>query len=138
MSFELFNTTRRDIPVDRLGLAVRKVLEEEGCRAGGIEAVYCGDRMIHRINREYLGHDCPTDTITFSYGSGKEIEGVFYISLDMIETNARRFATDFENELFRVTIHSVLHLAGYDDRNDDEKAVMRQKEERYLAEMENW
>ena len=88
--------------------------------------------MIRKINREFLQHDYATDTITFRYSNNREIDGEFYISLDVIEGNARRFEVDFKQELLRVTIHSALHLIGYDDQTVDGRLQMQQKEEFYL------
>lgn len=136
MSLELYNTTRRDIPLEKLERAVRAVVAGEGHEIRSIVAVYCGDRLIHRINREFLEHDYPTDTITFRYNCGREIEGEFYVSLDTIADNARIFGSGFEGELLRVTVHSVLHLAGYADGTDGERSLMREKEERYLAQLQ--
>ncbi len=135
MSLELYNTTRREIPQKKLEAVIERVIEREGSTVKSVVAVYCGDRLIHRINREFLGHDYPTDTITFRYNCGKDVEGEFYVSLDMVAENARRFRTDFKSELFRVTIHSALHLTGYDDSSDDAKASMKEKEDCYLAQL---
>ena len=88
--------------------------------------------MIQRINREFLGHDYPTDTITFPYSTGSEVDGEFYISLDVVKENAARFSVDFQQELLRVTIHSALHLIGYDDQSPEERTVMEEKEAFYL------
>lgn len=135
MLLELYNTTRREIPQKKLETIIESVIETEGCEVGSIVAVFCGDRLIHRINREFLGHDYPTDTITFRYNAGKDIDGELYISLDVINQNAKRFGTGFENELFRVTIHSALHLTGYDDSDDEARASMKEKEDYYLAQL---
>lgn len=135
MSLELYNTTRKEIPRKKLEAIIENVIEAEGYWIGSVAAVFCGDRLIHRINREFLGHDYPTDTITFRYSAGDDVEGEFYISLDVIAKNARRFETGFENELFRVTIHSALHLTGYDDSDDDSRAVMKEKEDAYLSQL---
>jgi probable rRNA maturation factor len=133
MSLQIANTTRRALDEAGLEQAIRAVLAAEGCNLFAIEAVYCGNRMIRRINRQYLQHDCATDTITFSYGDGPGIEGEFYISLDVVEENARRFGTTFDDELMRVTIHSALHLAGYEDSSDEERSAMIRKEDHYLG-----
>ena len=133
MLLELYSTTRREIPQKKLEAIIESVIETEGCEVGEIVAVFCGDRLIRRINREFLGHDYPTDTITFRYNAGKDIDGEFYVSLDVINRNARRFGTGFENELFRVTIHSALHLTGYDDHDAAAGAVMKEREDYYLA-----
>lgn len=135
MSLELYNTTRREIPSGDIERAVGEVISGEGYGILSIVAVYCGDRLIHRINREFLDHDRSTDTVTFRYNCGREIEGEFYISLDTIEANARRFGTDFPSELLRVTIHAALHLAGYKDGTEEERKLMREKEDGYLAQL---
>ena len=135
MSLEIYNTTRREIPRKKLEAVIESVIETEGCEVGTVIAVFCGDRLIHRINRQFLGHDYPTDTIAFRYNSGQDIDGEFYISLDVVSKNARRFKTGFENELFRVTIHAALHLAGYDDKHAGTKTAMREKEDYHLSQL---
>lgn len=135
MSLELYNTTRKEIPQKKLETIIENVIESEGYTVGSIIAVFCGNRLMHRINREFLGHDYSTDTVTFRYSSGNDIDGEFYISLDVIGKNARRFGTGFENELFRVTIHSALHLTGYDDGNEAARVVMKKKEDSYLSQL---
>ncbi len=112
--------------------AVLLVLENEGCTVDSIVGVYCGNKMIQRINREFLGHDYPTDTITFRYNKGSDIDGEFYISLDVIKENAARFTVDFQQELLRVTFHSALHLIGFDDQSPEESELMKEKESFYL------
>lgn len=132
---QLYNTTKQEIPEQALRKAVMLVLEKEGFTVESISGVYCGNRMIRRINREFLKHDYPTDTITFRYNTGREVDGEFYISLDVVRENAARFAVDFQQELLRVTLHSVLHLIGYDDRTADDRAKMQEKEAFYLGSM---
>ncbi|MBN1928367.1 MAG: rRNA maturation RNase YbeY [Chlorobiaceae bacterium] len=133
MPLQIFNTTKRTIGEARLAEAIRLVIGEEGGAVGSIEAIYCGNKMIRRINRDFLGHDYVTDTITFGYSEGGEVEGEFYISLDVIESNARRFGVSFDDELLRVTIHSALHLMGYDDETPKLRAAMSRREDYYLG-----
>jgi probable rRNA maturation factor len=135
MPLQIFNTTRRKIDESRLAEAINLVIGEEGGEVGSIEAIYCGNKMIRRINRDHLGHDYATDTITFRYNEGDEVEGEFYISLDVIASNAHRFGVTFEDELLRVTIHSSLHLMGYDDESDELRASMSRREDYYLGRM---
>ena len=135
MPMQIFNTTKRTIDESRLAEAINLVIGEEGGAVGSIEAIYCGNKMIRRINRDHLGHDYATDTITFGYNEGGEVEGEFYISLDVIESNARRFGVSFEDELLRVTIHSSLHLMGHDDESDELRAAMSRREDYYLGRM---
>lgn len=132
MTLQIYNTTKKVIPEEVLEKAVLLVLESEGCTVDSLVGVYCGNKMIQRINREFLEHDYPTDTITFRYNKGSDIDGEFYISLDVIKENAVRFTTDFQQELLRVTAHSVLHLVGYDDQSPEERTLMQEKEAFYL------
>jgi len=112
--------------------ALLLLLKNEGCTVESIVGVYCGNKMMRRINREFLQHDYPTDTITFRYSKGSDIDGEFYVSLDMVKENAERFTADFQQELLRVTFHSALHLIGYDDQSPEDRTLMQEKEAFYL------
>ncbi len=129
---EIYNSTKKTIPEQLLEKAVLLVIEHEGYTVESVVGVYCGNKMIHRINREFLGHDYPTDTITFRYNKGSEIDGEFYVSLDAVKDNAAKFSVDFQEELLRVTFHSALHLIGYDDQSVEDRALMQEKENFFL------
>lgn len=129
----LCNTTRQPLPRKTITRAIELVLRREKHRAGFVSAVYCGDKFIKKINQTYLRHDYATDTISFRLNDGKTIEGEFYVSLDTVRRNARRYKQSFAAELLRVTIHSTLHLIGYDDETDAQRRAMTNKEDRYLA-----
>lgn len=133
MPLQICNTTKRRLQKKTLGRVIENVLAGEECSVSDITAVYCGRRMIRAINRDFLGHDYATDTITFRYNEGVAVEGEFYICLDVVAENARRFGAGFSGELLRVTVHSALHLAGYADESTEERCRMREKEDFYLA-----
>jgi len=130
---EIYNSTKKAIPEQLLENALMLVFEHEGYTVESVVGVYCGNKMIQRINREFLGHDYPTDTITFRYNKGSEIDGEFYISLDVVKENAAKFSVDFQEELLRVTFHSALHLIGYDDQSSEDRALMQEKENFYIS-----
>ncbi len=133
MPILITNTTKTVIPEQSLIDSIENVVKHEGCRISEISAIYCGDRFITRMNSSYLNHNYPTDTISFRLNEGRDLEGEFYISLHTVKRNARHFEVNFLEELFRVTIHSVLHLIGYDDQTPEEKQVMTRKEDEYLS-----
>lgn len=135
MCIVVSKTVRRPIPDAKIVKAIETVLQGEKHRCLSISAVYCGDKLIRKINKDHLNHDYETDTISFRYNTGKMIDGEFYISVDTIIKNARRYNVSFENELLRVTIHSVLHLVGYDDYTTGQRKQMTEKENRYLSRM---
>lgn len=132
---EISNATKRKIPAKKIRQAIELVLKGERRRAEMISAVYCGDKFIKKINRTFLRHDYPTDTISFRLNEGDVIEGEFYVSLDTVARNARQYKASQTEELLRVTIHSVLHLVGYDDQTPAQKEAMTAKENAYLEKL---
>lgn len=130
---EISNTTKRKLPTNSLRKAIKEVLKQEKHRAEMISAVYCGDKFIKKINRTFLQHNDATDTISFRLNEGESVEGEFYISLDTVSRNARQYKVSEEEELLRVTIHSVLHLVGYNDETEPQRKKMTEKENACLA-----
>lgn len=101
---------------------------------GSINFIFCSDSYLHGINLEYLKHDTFTDIITFDYSTPSEgLSGDIYISIDRVKENAKQFEVTFVNELHRVMIHGMLHLAGYKDKTAGEKKAMGAKEDYYLS-----
>jgi probable rRNA maturation factor len=89
--------------------------------------------MIHALNREHLGHDYPTDVLSFPITDSRlHLEGEVYVDLDTAAENAIRFQTTFRREAARYIIHGLLHLAGYDDASEESRAIMRNLEGIYL------
>lgn len=111
---------------------LKLVAESEICRLGDINIIFCSDPYILNINIQYLGHDYFTDIITFDYREGNVISGDLFISVDSVKENAVYYGAEFQEELHRVIVHGLLHLLGYDDHTDEEKKVMRAKEDYYL------
>lgn len=106
--------------------------ESEFRKLGNINIIFCSDPYILDINKKYLKHNYYTDIITFDYCDGPVLSGDLFISVDTVLANSETYKTDFSDELNRVIIHGVLHLVGYDDQTDEQKAVMRDKEDYYL------
>lgn len=104
----------------------------EGFEIGDINFIFCDDAYLLKINQEYLGHDYYTDIITFDYVVGKMLSGDVFISIDRVTENARTYHVSFEEELKRVMAHGLLHLMGYKDKSDQEKQLMRKKEDEKL------
>ncbi|MCI6525628.1 MAG: rRNA maturation RNase YbeY [Bacteroidales bacterium] len=111
---------------------LKMVAGSEIRKIGDINIIFCSDNYILDVNMKYLQHDYFTDIITFDYCEGKVLSGDLFISVDSVRENSIEFGTDFEEELHRVIVHGVLHLIGYDDHTEEDKKVMRQKENYYL------
>ena len=111
---------------------LKMVAGSEIRKIGDINVIFCSDNYILDVNMKYLQHDYFTDIITFDYCEGTVLSGDLFISVDSVRENSIEFGTDFEEELHRVIVHGVLHLIGYDDHTEEDKKVMRQKENYYL------
>ena len=98
--------------------------------------MFVNDEKILEINNEYLGHDYYTDVITFDYDEGDVVNGDIVISLDTVRTNAEMFGKAYEDELYRVIIHGILHLCGLNDKGPGEREIMEKAENKAL-EMRN-
>ena len=99
-----------------------------------INYIFASDNYLLSINKEYLKHNTLTDIITFNQSTDKNlIEADIFISIERIKENSKKLNIPFIEELHRVMIHGVLHLLGFNDKNDSEKKEMRKKENHYLA-----
>jgi probable rRNA maturation factor len=113
---------------------INSVVKKESKSVDWVNFIFCTDRFLRKMNKEYLEHDYNTDIITFDISeTKKKIAGDIFISIDRIKSNAKTFSTTFTDELHRVMIHGVLHLIGYDDSDSVLKAKMRGKEDECLA-----
>ena len=100
---------------------------------GEINFVFCNDDYLLEINKKYLNHDYYTDVITFDYSIKNIISGDIFISIDRVQENAKTLELDFMQELYRVIVHGVLHLSGYNDKSEQDKIAMREKEGELLS-----
>ena len=98
-----------------------------------LHIIFCSDDYLLDINKKYLNHDYFTDIITFNYNENNTIIGDLFISVDRVKENAKELKVDFNNELFRVIIHGVLHLCGYNDKTQDQLKEIRTKEDEFLG-----
>ncbi len=112
---------------------INRIIVEEGKKLGKIDYIFASQDQIVQINTEYLNHRYPTDIITFDNSYLETVSGDIYICLDVVKENSIEHSRDnFEDELNRVIVHGLLHLLGYLDGSEDEKSVIRNKENLYL------
>ncbi|MDD2437334.1 MAG: rRNA maturation RNase YbeY [Massilibacteroides sp.] len=112
---------------------IKAVAEKHGKRTGTISYIFCSDKKILEVNRQYLQHDYYTDIITFDYTEKSVISGDLFISLDTVHTNAEKFGTVYDEELHRTIIHGILHLCGINDKGPGEREIMEANENEALA-----
>ncbi len=119
------------------------VLESaEGIDSGAeVSLVFVDNDYIHQLNLEYRGIDAPTDVLSFALeegepmpdADGETILGDVVVSLERAEEQAGEYGHSFQREVVYLTAHGVLHLLGYGHDTEEERRIMRQKEEAALA-----
>ena len=105
---------------------------EEGSKIQNLNFLIVGDKRMIHFNKTYLNHDYSTDIITFDNAENKKISGDIVISIERVKENSKKYKVKLEDELHRVMVHGLLHLLGYDDKNEKEKKRIRKKENYYL------
>jgi probable rRNA maturation factor len=87
------------------------------------------DPTIHRLNREHLDHDWPTDVISFVFeNEDGMVDGEIIASIDTATRLARDAGWSPADELLLYVIHGLLHLAGLDDIEEHDRIAMRAAE----------
>ena len=112
---------------------IKAVAASYGRKVGEIGYLFVDDEKILEVNREYLGRDYYTDVITFDYDEDETVSGDIVISLDTVRSNAQLFGKTYEEELYRVIIHGILHLCGINDKGPGEREIMEAAENKALA-----
>jgi probable rRNA maturation factor len=127
------------VPVDRalMRQAVRSVLDGEGVPDAEISLAFVDNPTIHRLNKQFLDHDEPTDVLSFplSEPGARKLAGELVIGAEVAKAQAEERGHDVQAELALYVIHGLLHLCGYDDSTAKGAAEMRQRERRYLGEL---
>ncbi|CAN5307475.1 hypothetical protein BH11PLA2_BH11PLA2_30810 [soil metagenome] len=120
-----------------LKAAAKAVLEGESVKAAKIGLAFVDDTHIHRLNKQFLNHDEPTDVITFPYSQPKaaKLEGEIVIGYQVAEENAKDRGHDVNTELLLYVIHGCLHLCGFDDTTPKAEKLIRAKERQYLMQL---
>ena len=117
-------------PLKRLLKAwIKEFVSNHGKKVGELAFVFCTDEKILEVNQSFLQHDYYTDIITFDYCEGDFVSGDIYISVERVQENAISHQVGYNNELLRVLAHGVLHLIGFQDKEENKKAEMTKNED---------
>ena len=128
-----------DIEEDYISQIVEKTLAIEcGNAAVELGVVITNDDKIQQLNRDYRGHDEPTDVISFALLEGLEPFimppdnirhlGEIIISFPQAEKQAQEQSHSVNQEMAHLIIHGLLHLLGYDHEKDQDDTIMRARE----------
>ena len=142
-----FENEQEKLPLTyKMKMLVREAIEatldfEDFRNVCEVSVTFTDNEGIHALNNQYRGIDAPTDVLSFplvEYESTEEppvdeatMLGDIVISLERAEEQAEEFGHSFEREVAFLTVHSMLHLLGYDHVNseaEDEEMRARQRD----------
>lgn len=114
-----------------------KVLETLGKANWEISVLFTDDTLIQTLNKEYRNKDEPTDVLSFEQdvyyelpdNTRQYLAGDIAISLPAVTRNAENWNVPYQEELYRLLLHGILHLAGYDHATNDASEPMLIKQE---------
>ncbi len=138
---------------DLVRLSVKTALEymefPQNCE---ISVMFCDNERIRRLNRNHRNIDRATDVLSFPLfeydengeiiqdeldfnPNGEMILGDIVISLERAEEQAEEYGHSFEREIGFLTVHSMLHLFGYDHMTEEDEEEMFEYQREILEEM---
>jgi probable rRNA maturation factor len=108
---------------------------------GAVNVLVTSSAELRLLNRQFLGKDKATDVLSFPApqslgGRSRQIAGEVAISAEIARENARRFGHSFAEEIKILTLHGVLHLAGFDHERDHGEMARKESRLRRLMKLE--
>ena len=104
-----------------------------------VSVSFVGDEEIRDLNRDYRGVDKSTDVLSFPMDDEfiivGRILGDVIINTRRVMEQAKELGHSNERELSYLTVHSILHLLGYDHMEDEDKREMREREKLAMKEL---
>ena len=106
--------------------------EEQIPEEAEVDLLFVDNDAIREMNREYRDKDSATDVLSFPmYEADEEIDdeeeilfGDIVISLERAEEQRQEYGHSLEREVMYLLVHGLLHLAGYDHMEEEERAEM--------------
>jgi len=133
--------------------AIEATLHRHQAEHARISIAVMGDEQMAQLNEQYLGHDGPTDVLTFDLSDRErtddppppvgqlasshtpEIEGEIVLSIDTATREAEVRDHSVESEMALYVVHGTLHLLGHDDQSETDAAAMHEIENAILSEV---
>ncbi|MBQ3142803.1 MAG: rRNA maturation RNase YbeY [Bacilli bacterium] len=136
----VFNETNKDACEKDLINISKIVFKIHNIKNPVFNIVIVDKEKIKEINKLYRKKDKVTDVISFAFEDNgniyKDIRylGEIYICAEVAEEQAKEYGHSYKREICYLAVHGLMHLLGYDHMNEDDKRIMRSKEEEVLNE----
>ncbi len=140
------NQQSMPLNLDLIQKNAQRILDYLGYQDFDLGILFTDNNGIHEYNNEYRGKDKPTDILSFPFHpnlkAGEKINalsedeknvGDIIICPEYIKADLERWGQTFEQRMDVLLVHGICHLLGYDHIEDEDYAIMKQKEEELLA-----
>lgn len=102
-----------------------------------VSVSFVGDNEIHELNRDYRGVDRTTDVLSFPMDDEfTNMLGDIVININKVIEQAKEYGHSEKREISYLTVHSSLHLMGFDHEEEEDKKEMRAVEDRVMEKLE--
>lgn len=109
---------------------------------GTVSFTFCGPKTMAQVNWDFLRHEGMTDVISFDYSeddfeepSEDSVIAEIIVCVDQAEQEAAKRNIPFEDELVLYIVHGILHIAGEDDIEPNDRKIMRRREKEVITEL---
>jgi len=130
MQIDINNKTKQEINLKIVENVIKKFLIYFNKKKYSVSLAFVSDGIIKKINKKYRRKEQITDILSFN-GEGNFL-GEIIIDYAQIKRQAKRFNNSFEQELVYILVHGLIHLLGYEDKNNKSKLIMEKIEEKFL------
>ena len=125
----LKNHSENSINSNNLKIYCEEVLNYKGYKSCSVSLIFINEEELKEMKNKYFQQNLYTDVIAFNLNNENEdLEGELYLSIKIIEHNAKLYNVSLEDEIKRVVAHGILHLIGYEDDTESSKREMTQNE----------
>jgi probable rRNA maturation factor len=116
--------------------AVARVLAGER-RAARMSVTFVGRDTMRRLNRDHLGHDRPTDVLSFALDTPGGLLGDVYVCPWVAARGAQARGLPARQEVIRLVVHGTLHVLGWDHPEGEARtrSPMWRRQERYVEQL---
>ena len=134
-----------NLDVSRLMLVAEQTLRGESVHTGHLDLTFVAPTEMAELNREHMGHDGPTDVLSFPLDDGFDgdghgdgpasppvLLGDVVVCPQVAADQAPEHSGDVDTELTLLVVHGVLHILGHDHRDPREEAAMIAREAVHL------
>ena len=144
MAMEIQISSQTETPKIQQGKiekVLERILEDLDCHDRELSILFTDDDHIAGLNNQYLGRKGPTNVLAFPMDDpreGKDISpmlGDVVISLDTAARESRESGESFEETVYRLLIHGILHLLGFDHEHSEAEAREMEQEELRLKKL---